>query len=370
MEAFLNFKKSRLLGFCGLLFLSLLFSGFSLSSSKTEGRSFPLPGNFEEVWDATLATLEAEKIPLAVTDKTHGYIQSATFPLYKKEYTQWADAPTISSSGFCALEIGVVEKDSTMTVVGIKAYYKRKNRFSSRGIRARDKSRGTFEGLLGKSINERLVEKKFPAIKSVILGCNLHYDDTTLFYFITGADASSLAYEQGLRDGDVLLKIDGQNITPGNLFGFFLNIPGEALRKFTVRRKEGELELPVTLFYLNPDAPHIGFFAERDPKTLNFKITEVRPDSPAEHAGLLPGDILLKQNSFLLDSWKHYYRAILAQKEGEPQIFQIERYGKLLEKKITPEGGMSVAPAEKPVPEPFRKSNFKSTAKLRSVAPE
>ena len=370
MKAVLCFKKSRLLGFCGLLFLCLLSSGFSLSSSKSEGRSFPLPGNFEEVWNATLATLEAEKIPLVVTDKTRGYIQSATFPLYKKEYTQWANAPALSSSGFCALEIGVVEKDPTMTVVGIKAYYKRKTGFSSRGIRARDKSRGTFEGLLGKGINERLVEKKFPAIKSVILGCNLHYDDTTLFYFITEADASSLAYEQGLRDGDVLLKIDGQDVTPGNLFGFFLNIPGETLKKFTVRRKEGELELPVTLFYLNPDTPHLGFLAERDPKALSFKITEVHADSPAERAGLLPGDILLKQNAILLDSWKHYYRAILAQKEGEPQIFQIDRTGKLLEKKITPEGGTRPIPMEKPTSVLPKKTDHTPAKKSSPTVPE
>jgi len=347
LKIVLNIKKSRLLGFCGLLFLCLLSSGFSLSSSKSEGRSFPLPGNFEEVWQATLATLEAEKIPLAVVDKTRGYIQSATFPLYKKEYKRWAKAPAISSTGFCALEIGLVEKDPAMTVVGIKAYYKRKTGFSSRGIRSRDKSRGVFEGLLGKSINERLVGSKFPAIKSVILGCNLHYDDTTSFYFITGADASSLAYEQGLRNGDVLFKIDGMDVTPGNLFGFFLNIPGEALKKFTVKRKEGEQELLISLFYLDPEAPRLGFRAERDPSALNFKVTEVRAGSPADRAGLLPRDTLVKQNAIQLDSWRHYYRAILAQKEGEPQIFQIERRGLMLEKTITPESSASEVSSEK-----------------------
>jgi hypothetical protein len=331
-------KKSRPWKFCGLLFLCFLFSGFSLSSSKSEGRSFPLPGNFEEVWNATLATLEAEKIPLAMKEKNRGYIQSATFPLYKKEYKEWADAPTFSSSGFCALEIGVVQKDPTMTVVGIKAYFKRKSGLSSRGIRSRDKSRGRFEGLLGRNINERLVEAKFPAIKSVVLGCDLHYDDATAHYFIAGSDASTLAYEQGLRNGDVLLKIDGKDVNPGNLFGFFLNIPGEILRKFVVSRKDGEVVVPVTVFYLNPDAPRLGFHAERDPKTMKFRIVSVHAGSPSEAEGLLPGDVLLRQNDILLDSWKNYYRAILAQKEGASQIFRIERGGKILEKKITPAG--------------------------------
>ena len=331
-------KKGRPWKFCGLLFLCFLSFGFSLSSSKSEGRSFPLPGNFEEVWNATIATLEAEKIPLAVTDKSRGYIQSATFPLYKKEYKEWSKAPTLSSSGFCALEIGVVEKDPTMTVVGIKAYFKRKTGLSSRGIRSRDKSRGRFEGLLSRNINERLIDKKFPAIKSVVLGCDLHYDDETAHYFIAGADAASLAYEQGLRNGDVLLKIDGKDVNPGNLFGFFLNIPGEVLRKFAIGRKDGEVVIPVTVFYLSPDAPRLGFHAERDPETLKFKIARVRAGSPAAAEGLLPGDVLLKQNDILLDSWKNYYRAILAQKEGAPQTFMVERRGKTLEKKITPAG--------------------------------
>jgi len=338
LESVLSFKKSRSWKLCGLLFLCFFSAGFSLSSSKSEGRSFPLPGNFEEVWNATLATLEAEKIPLVTTDKARGYIQSATFPLYKKEYKEWAKAPTLSSSGFCALEIGVVEKDTTLTVVGIRAFFKRKTGFSSKGFRKTDGSRGRFEGLLGKNIHERIVEAKFPALKSVILGCDLHYDDKTAHYFIAGADASTLAFEQGLRNGDVLVKIAGQDVTPGNLFGFFLNIPGESLRKFTILREKGELDLPISTFFLNPDAPHLGFYVERDPKTLRFTITNVRAGSQAEREGFLPGDILLKQNNILLDSWENYYRAILAQKEGDVQMFQIERSGKLLEKKITPAG--------------------------------
>ena len=338
MKSDLSFKKSRPWQLCGLLFLCFLSSGFSLSSSSSEGRSFPIPGNFEEVWNATLATLAAEKIPLETTDKARGYIRSATFPLYKKEYKEWAKAPSLSSSGFCALEIGVVEKDPTLTVVGLRAYFKRKTGFSSKGFRKTDGSRGRFEGLLGKSIHERIVEAKFPALKSVILGCDLHYDDKTAHYFIAGADPSTLGYEQGLRNGDVLMKISGQDVTPANLFGFFLNIPSEALKKFTVVRKEGELELPISIFFLNPDAPHFGFRVERDPETLRFTIKNVRAGSPAEQEGFLPGDILLKQNKILLDRWENYYRAILAQKDGEQQIFQIERRGKLLEKKIIPAG--------------------------------
>lgn len=329
-----TFKKSRLLTISSLLFLSLIFSGFSLSSSKSEGRSFPLPGDFEEVWNATLEILNEQEIPLAVEDKENGYIQSATFPLYKKEYKAWAKAPTLGSSGFCALEIGVVEKDKTMTIVGLKAYFKRKVGFSSKGFRRRDKSRGVFEGLLAGLINEKLIEMKYPEMKNVILGCDLHYDDETAHYMILGAEPHELAYEQGLRNGDYLYKIDDIEVTPGNLFDFFLNVDGEVLRKFTIVRKKETIDLPITIFFLNPAMPHLGFRVERDPKTMKFKVTSVRDSSPAQEAGLLTGDVLLKQNEYMLDNWKDYYRAALAQKAGESQEFQIERSGKILKKTI------------------------------------
>jgi hypothetical protein len=330
------FKKSRPQSVCGLLFLFLIFCGFSVSSSKTEGRSFPLPGNLDEVWDATMAVLKEQQIPIVVEDKKQGYIQSATFPLYKKEYKEWAKAPTLGSSGFCALEIGLVEKDKTMTIVGIKAYFKRKSGLSSKGFRKRDKTRGTFEGLLGKQINDRLVEKKFPKMKSIILGCNLHYDDQTAHYMILEAAPHEFAYEQGLRNGDYLYKIDGKEITPGNLFDFFLGNTGEVMKKFTIVRDKQTVELPVVIFYLDPTVPRLGFQVERDPKTKEFKVVSVRAGSPAQQAGLLPGDVLLKQNNAALNNWKSYYRAALVQKEGDPQTFQIERDGKLIEKKIIP----------------------------------
>lgn len=317
--------------------MSTLLSGFSLSSSKGEGRSYPLPGSFNDVWEATVATLEDEKIPLSVINKKDGYIQSATFPLYKKEYKEWAKAPTFSSKGFCALEVGVVEKDPTMTVVGIKAYFKReKIGLRLTGIGKRDKSRGIFEGRLMHRIHKRLVETKYPKMKSVILGCDLHFDDKIAHYVIVGAEPHQLAYEQGLRNGDVLLKINEETVTPGNLFKNFLNIDGEVLKKITVFRDKNEVEFPISIFYLNPDAPHFGFYVERDPKTKQFIIKSVQSGSPAEREGLLPGDVLLKQNDVVLDNWKNYYRVILAQKEGAPQVFLIERKSTLLEKTITP----------------------------------
>ena len=155
---------------------------------------------------------------------------------------------------------------------------------------------------------------------------------------ITEAAPHELAFEQGLRNGDFLYKIDGKEVTPGNLFDFFLSVSGEDMRKITVVRNKETIELPVVIFFMDPVGPRLGFRADRDPKTEQFRVTEVAEGSPAQKAGLLPGDILLKQNDFVLNNWKGYYRAILAQKEGEPQVFQIDRAGELTEKTIVPVG--------------------------------
>jgi len=83
-----------------------------------------------------------------------------TFPLYKKEYKTWAKAPPFSSQGFCALDTGIVEKDSSFT--------------------------------------------------------------------IAGEDREGLVAERGLRNGDVLMKIDGTQVMPANLFSFFPGSRGNA----------------------------------------------------------------------------------------------------------------------------------------------
>lgn len=229
-----------------------------------------------------------------------------------------------------------MEKDPRMTILGIKAYFKRKVGYHLTGFGKRDSSRGIFEGRLIHLIHKRLVETKFPKMKSIVIGCDLHFDDKIARYIIIGAETHQLAYEQGLRNGDILFKIDNEEITPANLFVHFLNIQGEAVKKFTVIRDGTNVDLPVSIFYVDPDAPQFGFRVERDSKSKEFRIVSIREGSPAQQEGLLPGDVLLKQNDVLLKNWKIYYRMILEQKGNEAQTFSIDRKGEIIEKKITP----------------------------------
>jgi len=322
----------------GVFFLILVFflaSGF-LFSGKAKQRSFTLPGGFNEAWEAALETLHAEEIPVLKEDKANGYIQTGTFPLYKKEYKAWTNSPPLSSPGFCVLEIGVVEIAPAVSAVGIKAHFKRKQGFYLLGYRKKDKSRGGFEKLLAGRINDRLVKKKYPKLENIVVGCNFRYSEELAKYTIAEADKQSLGYEQGLRNKDVLLAIEGMEIHPGNLFRFFLDVEGEVVRKFKLKRGREELEIPVSVFYLDPQAPRFGFTAARDEESGKFKVEKVAENSPAQAAGFQTGDFLLKENSFFLNGWKPYYQALLAEKAGAEQTFLIERNGITSSIKVIP----------------------------------
>lgn len=325
-----------------LFFLCLFFiffhasspDGFASESSK--GVTYPLTGAFQEVWKATLGTLETEEIPLLVIDEGNGYIQSKTFPLYRREYKKWSKKPLLASSGFCMIEIGLVKESEKITRIGIRAHFKRKNGFYFFGFRHDDKSKGVFEKRLIGKISDRLVKMQIPKLDSIIIGCNFKFDEEMKRYRIMEAGEGTLAYEQGLRNDDVLAKIDGKDISPENLFDFFLNVQGETVRTFTVRRGKKELDVPVSIFYANPKTPRVGIQVARDSLKNKFKITHVTEGSPAERGDLKVGDILLKQGGWTLDSWLNYYRALMAQAGGGEQIFVIVRGGAKLERKVTP----------------------------------
>lgn len=318
------------------VFLAGTLIGFSPFPSKPKACSFTLPGTLDEAWEATCETLEKEAIPVLIGDKERGYIQTNTFSLYKKEYRAWCKAPVLSSSGFCVLEIGLANAGPSVTAVGIKALFKRKSGFYFLGFRKRDASRGVFEKLLAGRINDRLLKKKFPKLDHLVVGCNFRFDEKLGKYLIAEITPAGLGYEQGLRNKDVLLKIDGEEINPGNLFNFFLDVTGEVQRTFSLKRGEEEIKVPVSVFYLDPGLPHAGLSVARDEKTGKFRVVTVEKGSPAAQAGLLEGDYLLEENTLRLDGWKNYYRALISERPGAEQVFLVERNGETRSLKIIP----------------------------------
>jgi len=58
------------------------------------------------------------------------------------------------------------------------------------------------------------------------------------------------------------------------------------------------------------------------------KVTRIRPGSPAERAGLLPGDILTRVASFRISDGVHYYLQLSERKPGEHVTIEFSRDGK------------------------------------------
>lgn len=329
--------KGRLLQISSLLLLlTLTASCVSLRFKESKGKAYPLPGSYDEVWDATLKALQEEKIPVEIADKEKGYIQSKTFPLYEKEYEEWAKKPPLVDPGFCLVEIGIVKQTPTMTMVGVKAYFKRKSGLNPTGYRKNDPSRGVLEALLSNRINNLLIKTKYPQLNNVIVGCSFVYDDKTKHYIIADVVPGKLAYEQGLRNGDLLMKIDNQPIDPSNLFQLLINKPGETVRTFTVMRGKELHNLPISIFYLNPGAPKVGMSVKRDDVTKKFKVVSVRPDTPAAESDIRTGDFLIQENDVPLSNNKNYYRALVAERAGQPLVFTVERNGQTLTREVIP----------------------------------
>jgi len=234
------------------------------------------------------------------------------------------------------VEIGLLPQTDVMTGIAVRAYFKREQPFSATGFTKYDKSNGQFEGFLAARVSSRLLKGKFPELENLIIGTNFRYNEEHSKYMIVESDRETLGYEQGLRNGDILLKIDEKEINPENFFEALSDIKSETLKTFTVYRNGARIRLPVSIFYLDPKAPRSGMSVIKDPEGWDFIVEQVLTNSPADMAGLKPGDILLKENDFWLDSWLNYHRAIATEISGVPNIFVVKRKGKEFVTEVTP----------------------------------
>lgn len=322
---------SRANPFFLLLFLT---SCSSLSVTQATGKTFTLPGSYLEVWQITSEVLAKEEIPILMADKTKGYIETQTFSLYQSEYKKWAKKPLFAPSGFCMLKIGIVKQTKHSTTLAIQAFFRRKHGFYFFGFRKKDESRGIFEALLAGRVNDMLIKRQIPKLSHVVVGCSFRYAEHLEKYIISDVEPGGLGLEQGLRNGDILLKIDGKEINQTNLFKFLSRVEREEIRTFRLKRGKKEVELSIHIYYVQPPKLPVGMMVVKDHKTGKFRIADVTPNSRAEKADLRIGDFLLEENGIVLDSWRNYYHALVSEKLFGARNFLIERDGTQTEKKV------------------------------------
>ncbi|PIQ85519.1 MAG: hypothetical protein COV74_08490 [Candidatus Omnitrophica bacterium CG11_big_fil_rev_8_21_14_0_20_45_26] len=319
-------KPSRLeFYFLHFVFLFLCgCSSFTFFRSHPSGETTTFQGTYEQVWEATIKTLADEDIPILKVDQAQGLIETKTFPLFRREYRQWAHRPFFAPSGYCMLKIELRQQTENKTQANLQAFFRRKHGLHFFGISKQDKSRGVFEWRLAGRISDHLIKLRYPRLESTIVGCRFKLNEETERYMIVDVHEGSLGYEQGLRNGDVVIRINGMEVQPRNFFDFFLRVEGEEIKTFTVERRKHTLDIPVSVFHLDA-APTLGMRVQYREKNGQFEIIKVTAGSKAAKAGFQIGDVLIEENGIKIDGWVSYYRAILSEKKNQKLTFVVRR---------------------------------------------
>lgn len=344
------FKKSKLSILVGsLLFLCLLSPEVSALSNPFKrgplsSKTFTYPATYDELWGVIDEILKNDFIPVQTSDQQTGAITSMEFPVRSSEYRAWAKTSSWALSGFCTLLIKVSRKSEDLSQLMIVPDFQRARRSYLVKKGWHDSSKGVFENRLGGLVSALLVQRKYPNLSHIVVGCDFYLDETTFKYYIANVDDGGLGAEQGFRNGDIVLKLDGVDVDVHNFFKTLAGINSTRKVKFSLERKKNVIDLDINAFYFPSDTPYFGFKADYGKIENAFLVTEVLPKGPAEVAGLRVGDILVSEEGRPLMSWLTYYQNADKVVPGTPRSFLIKRDGRELSISITPEKHLEINP--------------------------
>ena len=150
-----------------------------------------------------------------------------------------------------------------------------------------------------------------------LVGSDLYADLPVIEYCL----AKSPAANSGLRPGDTILAIDGQNIASQAQLKHTLGpkYAGDDIQ-LKVRGDDGVVREIVANLAQSIDPfteLAIGVVPDYQNGETNAKIGSVLPNSPASKAGLLPGDIVSSVNTTAILSWQDFRMAINQLSAGE-----------------------------------------------------
>jgi serine protease Do len=159
--------------------------------------------------------------------------------------------------------------------------------------------------------------------------------------------ADSPAAKAGLKQGDVIVRFDGKALensrelsrmaaatAPNNRVRIDIIRDGTPktveVTVGTMPSEEGQAAAPqaernkwgLTVQQLTPElAQHLGF----DSNAKGVVISAVEPSSPADTAGLQPGDLIVEANRQKVESLEDYQQAVNSVKTGENLLLLVQR---------------------------------------------
>lgn len=141
-----------------------------------------------------------------------------------------------------------------------------------------------------------------------------------------GIYAYTLGKELGLEDGDKIVAINGKSF---ERFEDLLSSRVMFGAKLTVLRKRQTLEIDV------PDNFYKRYFGSSGNNfigtgELSFYIQSVQPGEPAEQAGVLPGDTLLRINHERITDFEVMH-SVISENKGKEVELQIKRNTRILD---------------------------------------
>lgn len=187
--------------------------------------------------------------------------------------------------------------------------------------------------------------------------------------------AGSPAEKAGVKKGDMLISVDGKQIADFSDYQGAIDTAGNRSKPVTlkVRRDGNMLDLIVTPA-LRTDLGQgyrIGAVLEMKEKVPGVFINSVLPASPAQQAGLLPGDRIQKLNGEAVATPDDFIRRIQARKSA-PSTIEFIRNGKTETAEITPavvkpyDIGIELALTDHPTP--FQQLKYTVDMSYKSLA--
>lgn len=202
-------------------------------------KTFTYPVVYQELWDTVNELLKLELIPIRETNLQAGVITSEEFHIQGKEYREWAKTSRWTPSGFCTLFLKMNKKSEQLSQLVIAPDFQRARRSQVIKKGWHDRSCGIFETRLAGRVNGLLIQKYFPNLMNLVIGCDFYLNETTLKYYVAKVKESGLGIEQGLQNGDVVLKIDDVDVDVNNFFKILSQVKLTQKKRVTLDRGGG-----------------------------------------------------------------------------------------------------------------------------------
>jgi len=143
-------------------------------------------------------------------------------------------------------------------------------------------------------------------------------------------DPGSPAEKAGLREGDEILEINARQVKTWHEVEIAVGSKPERLIEVTIKRGEEILKVPLKTDKITRyEMGYAGFRAR-----ILTQIMMVNPNSPAEKAGLQPGDVILAVNGEPIFFYNFVKK--IEENPGKPLTLSVERQGQVVEITVVP----------------------------------